>query len=136
MKKLLPVLLLLAVFLAACGEPQPPQPQNESLPVPPASNTTQPIDARVGSEFFIILDANPSTGYEWDLVEDLDTNLMQFVSKEYDAGEPVAPGSGGVDVWTFRAVAPGETRITLGYYSPSSSREEPEQTATFIVTVK
>jgi predicted secreted protein len=66
----------------------------------------------------------------------VDHNLVEFVSKEYRADEPVAPGSGGVDVFTFKALKAGETPITLGYYPPSNDPVEPQQTATFTVTVK
>jgi predicted secreted protein len=45
------------------------------------------------------------------------------------------PGSGGVDVWTFRAVNPGDTKIVLGYYPPSNETE-PDETVTFSIRVE
>ena len=100
------------------------------------SDPAQPIEVTAGSEFQIVLDSNPTTGYHWEFVEDVDENVIQFVSKDYKADEPVLTGSGGIDVWTFKTIATGETRITLGYYSPSNDGEPPQQTVTFTVTVK
>jgi len=45
------------------------------------------------------------------------------------------PGSGGVDVWTFRAVNAGDTTIVLGYYPPGNDTD-PEETVTFSVQVE
>ena len=100
------------------------------------SDPAQPIEVAAGEEFTIVLDANPTTGYHWEFVEELSDGMLEFVSRDYVADQPVTTGSGGVDVWTFRAAAPGRTHITLGYYSPSFDPEGPEQTVMFNVTVK
>jgi inhibitor of cysteine peptidase len=99
------------------------------------SDPAKQLEAAAVNEFKIVIAANPSTGYHWELAGELDEEIVQFVSREYRAGKPVMPGSGGVDVWTFKAVAAGETTITLGYYPPSSG-EEAEQVVTFSLTVK
>jgi predicted secreted protein len=44
-------------------------------------------------------------------------------------------GSGGKDVWVFKAIAAGEATITLGNYPPDASADA-EQTITFKVVVK
>jgi predicted secreted protein len=41
-----------------------------------------------------------------------------------------------VEIWVFKAVGPGETQITLGYYPPSNDPVDPQQTETFSVKVK
>jgi predicted secreted protein len=99
------------------------------------SDPAKQLETAAGNEFKIVIAANVTTGYHWELVEELNETIVQFVSREYRADEPVMPGSGGADVWTFKAVSAGETTITLGYYPPSSG-EEPEQTAVFSLTVK
>ncbi|WKZ37060.1 MAG: protease inhibitor I42 family protein [Anaerolineales bacterium] len=99
------------------------------------SDPAKQLEAASGNEFKIIIAANVTTGYHWELVEELDESIVEFVSREYRPDQPITTGSGGVDVWTFKAVSAGETTITLGYYPPSSG-EEPEQTAVFSLTVK
>jgi inhibitor of cysteine peptidase len=104
----------------------------------PASDTfaitdpATPIEVQAGETFDIVLAANPSTGYHWEIVGEL--SGVEFVSSDYKADEPVMPGSGGVDVWTFKAVAAGQTEITLGSYAPGAT--EVDQTVTFNVVVK
>lgn len=128
MKKILSLLALSILVLSACGE------KNEDIFQ--ISDPAKQLEASAGSEFKIIIESNPSTGYHWELVEDLDENAVQFVSREYRASEPVLAGSGGVDVWVFKAIAPGETSITLGYYPPSNDPIDPQQIVEFVVTVK
>lgn len=100
------------------------------------SDPTQPIQINAGDEFQIVLNANPTTGYHWEFVEEVDQNIIQFVSRDYEADQPVTTGSGGTEVWTFKAIATGEARITLGYYSPSNELDPAQQNTIFIVTVK
>ncbi len=100
------------------------------------SDPAKQLEAAAGNEFKIVIASNPSTGYHWELAEELDANIVEFVSREYRAGEPVMPGSGGVEVWTFKAVSPAETTITLGYYPPSNDSVEPQQIVVFSLVVK
>ncbi len=136
MKKIL-IFLLLAIFVTACsfaGAAETPSPA-----APPqliVSDPSKTLEAAAGNEFKIIIDSNPTTGYHWALVGELDADVIEFVSQEYAADEPVMPGSGGADIWTFKALSAGETQITLGYYPPSNDPVEPQQTLTFTVTVK
>src|SRR5512138_3708426 len=106
MKKIL-TLLLGAILLTACS--------TKSLAPTDPEKT---IEARAGEEFQVILEANPTTGYHWEIVKDsTDENLVQFVSNRYQStSDPGLVGGGGIDTWTFKAVSPGAARITLGYY--------------------
>ena len=130
--------LVLFVSLFACSAP----PQDATPTQNPAAGSTrpaltdpaQPIEVQAGETFHIVVASNPSTGYHWELVGEL--NGVELVSSEYTADEPVAPGSGGVDVWTFTAVAAGSTQITLGSFPPDANVTEPDQAVTFNITVK
>lgn len=132
MNKLFFLLTILALALTACGG------KSTEAPVPQLqiSDPGKNIEVVAGNEFKIIIESNPTTGYQWELIGELDAGIVQFVSKDYRANEPVLIGSGGSDVWTFKAVASGETTITLGYYPPSNDPVDPDQTVTFTVTVK
>lgn len=131
MKKQFLLLVVFAMLLTACGGAT-----KEAAPAIEISEPGKTIEVAAGSEFKIIIDSNPSTGYHWGLVGDLHAAMLEFVGNEYRASEPVMPGSGGKDVWTFKALAAGEATITLGYYPPSNEPVEPEQTVTFTVVVK
>lgn len=134
MKNILPILVIASFLMAACGGKNA-QPSSE----PAALQTTDPaspLSANAGNEFKIVLESNASTGYHWEIVGELDKSIVEFVSRDYQGSEPVMPGSGGKDVWTFKAVSAGKTEITLGYYPPSNNPVTPQQTMTFTVTVK
>lgn len=132
MKKLLVFLMIASLTLTACGSKTESGGPAELQISDPAKN----LEATVGNEFKILIESNPSTGYHWELVGDLDATVVEFVSNEYKGDEPAIPGSGGVQVWTFKAVSAGEAQITLGYYPPSNEPTDPQQIVTFAVTVK
>lgn len=143
MKKIY-LLLSAAILSIACLTLTPTteptlEPAIESTPEtaiePPAtSDPAQPIDVQAGETFVIVLDTNPSTGYHWEVLGELIG--AEFVSRDYIADEPVMPGSGGVDVWTFKALSAGEAQVTFGNYPPSTEGGEAEQTVTFNISVK
>jgi len=76
------------------------------------------IVAAPGARFTLRLDANHTTGFAWELAKPLDAAVVTHVGTEYE--EPVGGkiGAGGVEVWTFQAVAPGWAAISLAYRRP------------------
>ena len=121
-------LLVLAGLISAC-----------STAASSSLQTTEPgrsIEARSGEQFTIVIEANPTTGYHWEMVGEADQGIVTLISRDYQAGGTQMPGSGGVDVWTFKAVGAGQTTITLGYYPPGNATSEPARTETFSVVVK
>ncbi len=131
MKKLVTALFIAALTLTACGGKSTASPVDELV----ISEPGKTIEVTAGNEFKIVIEPNPSTGYHWELIGNLDDALIQFVSKDYRASEPVMPGSGGKDVWVFKAIAAGETKIVLGNYPPAPG-EPAAQEITFTIVVK
>lgn len=76
----------------------------------------------------IVMESNPSTGYHWEMIGPLDDAHLELVSREYTASEPVMPGSGGVEVWTLKAVSAGETVLALGNYPPAQGESYTTET--------
>ena len=131
MRKILLPLLMIALTLTGCGGKPTESPVDELV----ISDPGKSIEVAAGNEFKIIIDSNPSTGYHWELIGNLDDTKIQFVSKDYRADEPVLLGSGGSDVWTFKALAASETKIVLGNYPPGQG-EPAAQEVTFTIIVK
>ena len=119
--KRIPVLWIALVLLTGCATSTPSPtatlpPTAETLnTLPEPTDPTQLISVRTGETFDLVVPSNSSTGYRWNIVPEVDENLVEFISQDYIAEEPVMPGSGGVDVWTFRALNAGDTTIVLGY---------------------
>ena len=139
--KRIPLLLVLTLLLTGCAgssfTPTPTLPPTAETPnpLPEPTDPTQLITVTAGETFEIVLPSNSSTGYHWDTLPELDVNVLEFVGQNYIAEQPAMPGSGGVDVWTFRAVHAGESTIALGYYPPGNETD-PEETVTFSVHVE
>ena len=135
------VSLIVTILLAGCASSSftptptlPPTAETQSL-LPEPSDHTQLIAVKAGKTFELVVPSNPSTGYHWDVIPELDENIVQFVSQEYIPEQPVKPGSGGVDVWTFRGINPGDTTVVLGYYPPANTND-PEEVITFSIRVE
>lgn len=130
MKKTLILLFVTALTLTSCGG------KPTDTPIFVISDAGKNIEVTAGNEFKIVIEANPSTGYHWEIIGELDEAVVQFVSREYRPQEPAMPGASGKEAWVFKAVAAGEATVTLGYYPPSSDLLEPAQTVTFTIVVK
>ena len=147
MKRSLTLLLIAAaLLLAACGKATPTpdlgeQPLFPDLPIPKRTTTgpmevtdpAQPIEVNAGEEFTIIVEANPNTELHWEVAVALDTLVVDYVWKDFVA-KIKSPASIGWDVWTFKAIAPGTTTITLGYYRGFT--EDTAKMAVFTIIVK
>jgi inhibitor of cysteine peptidase len=131
--------LITTILLASCATSAPtstlpPTAESPNTLLEP-SNPTQLITGKAGETFELVLPSNPSTGYHWDIIPELDETIVQFVEQNYVAEQPVIPGSGGVDVWTFRAVSAGDTTVVLGYYPPGNP-DDPQEVVTFSIHVE
>lgn len=64
-----------------------------------------------GDTLNIALAENPTTGYRWS-VEPSDPSILEAVPAAYEAAGAAA-GAGGRRSFSFRAIAPGQTRLSL-----------------------
>lgn len=88
-----------------------------------------PIEVEKGSTFTIVLDSNPTTGFQWQFASAVDENVISLSKTEYIKAEPVTIGSGGEEKWTFSADGLGETTINLIYVRPwETPGEQAQQT--------
>jgi predicted secreted protein len=136
MKHVLYLLLVAAFVLSACAAPTPePTPAIDPAgsTMPALTDPAQPISVKAGEVFMIVVESNPSTGYHWEIVGE--SNGIEMVAREYTAAEPVIPGSGGVEVWTLKAVASGEVTLVFGNYPPGEGTAY-EQEVQFTISVQ
>jgi inhibitor of cysteine peptidase len=93
------------------------------------------ITVKVGQEFAIVLDSNPSTGYTWNITGPLSPAVAK-VSNTYTANPNPQnlAGSGGKDTWVFKGVSAGDALIQMEYLPPGTGGQ-PGETDVFNVTV-
>ena len=93
------------------------------------SHIEKTIVTRVNQQFIIVLDSNPTTGYEWE--ESYDEGMLKLVESKFQragrrpkgakGAKPAKPpeeglvGVGGTQYFRFKALETGKTEITFTY---------------------
>lgn len=88
---------------------------------PATLNTRQDVadvNGTVGNDIILPLDANPTTGYIWQLGEPLDEKIVTLGGHRYERPETDRVGAGGRDIWIFKAIGPGQTLVFLDCVRP------------------
>jgi predicted secreted protein len=134
---LVTILLLGCATLAPAITPTPTLVAASQTPstLPDPTDPTQVLAAKAGQNFDIVLPANASTGYRWQMIGTPDASLLQSAGQDYIPEQPVMPGSGGVVVWTFSAFAAGETQLEFGNFPPGNT-SEPDETVIFSIRIE
>jgi len=74
------------------------------------------VDVKVTQVIIITLEANHSTPFHWVLTQPPDPNVLEKVADTYES-EDGPPGTGGHEIWRFRAIGEGATAVQLDYQS-------------------
>ena len=135
-------ILFIAVMLAGCTPAVKPAPEPAappaSIPVAPSaplefSDAAQRITVPVGVSFTINVNANPTTGYTWEV--GFDQSLLKLVRRYTPSGTGMI-GAGGVESFEFQGMKVGETEVYLNYKRPFEPNNPALETKTFKVTIK
>lgn len=120
---LIAALALLVCGLAGCG--------GETA----YTDAGQPISAKVGGEFVIAQESNPSTGYSWQPTYDM--TQLQLVERKFQQKEGASGrvGAGGTESFQFKALKTGNAQITLVYKRVWEEQSEGQKTEVFTVNV-
>lgn len=92
------------------------------------------IGIDVNQKFIIALESNPTTGYAWQ--ESLDETMVELLKSEYEPGEDAqkgVAGAGGNDLFWFKTLKKGLTKITLVYKRPWETEIAEQKVFTIIV---
>jgi inhibitor of cysteine peptidase len=98
-------LMLFAVLLAACGK--------KDMSIGRAENGGK-VELTTGQTLIVSLDANPTTGYSWE-IDSVDATFLKLKSdpefvQPPDNGTPLM-GAGGTQVFRFEALKAGEKDV-------------------------
>jgi inhibitor of cysteine peptidase len=96
---------------------------------------SKPLTVGVGEEFKITLESNPSTGNQWLVARPLDDRLLKLLGSEYKRGRAGAPGGGGNEILSFKALNEGKTQIHLKYARLWEHDVAPSRTTNFVVVI-
>jgi len=126
MKKYLALLIsLLALSFLVSGASAA---QNQNTVTHPIIKTKL---VKVDREFWVVLKSNPTTGYSW--TAKFDPNYIKLVNSIYMPYETASNivGSGGVQIFTFKAIKRGFSRITFEYQRPWAETVPPIKVETY-----
>jgi predicted secreted protein len=100
------------------------------------TNPKNPVEVTAGKKFTIVLDANHTTGYRWELASTLDKSIVELVGSVYEASDTQKVGSGGREVWTFLAKGTGKAKVSFQYVRPWEKQAGPAKTTSFEIIVQ
>jgi predicted secreted protein len=92
--------------------------------------STPATRVNVGKTFEVTLDAQPETGYRWDLLAS-DAKRVELVGHS----DPAAIVASRREVWTFRAKAEGTISLFFGFVNPDYPNMVAYKTRAFIVII-
>ena len=100
------------------------------------TSSNQPIEVKIGEQFTITLDSNPTTGYKWEA--SFDQSSLKLVKREYkqDASKPGMVGVGGKEHFIFEGIKAGDAQIKLTYKRPWEQQPADAKVMTFTVKIK
>jgi len=84
------------------------------------------IELRKGQFLVITLEANPTTGYTWDVVESPDGHILRQVGEIDFKQDSELIGAGGVQTIRFDVVGAGKAALKMVYHRPWETDVEPE----------
>jgi predicted secreted protein len=73
----------------------------------------------------VTLSSNRSTAYQWKLASQPAHGVVRLVSHQYVKPKVVRPGAAGKEIWGFKAVGKGVTKLALVYvrsFQPTPAR--------------
>jgi inhibitor of cysteine peptidase len=125
------VLLVVLGLLVGCGSSS--SEEIKEVMVDMEDNGKQ-IEIYQGQILVVSLEAQPSTGYTWEVVELDELILRQEGEPEF---QPTSGGIGapGIQIFRFESISAGETDLRMIYHQPWVEGVEPLEIFSIHVTV-
>jgi inhibitor of cysteine peptidase len=120
--------------LAGCGGGEPaPASSPKTIEVTPAAASGTSVDAKVGDTVVVSLEANPTTGYEWQFTAG-DTFTVESSKYVADPNPDNLAGKGGTQVVTLKVTKAGTSDLT-GSYVRAWETPSPSPAAAVTLTI-
>lgn len=126
-----PILLLVVLATASACSP-PPTAKAVKLDVGDAGRQAE---LKKGQTLDVSLEANPTTGYEWE-VEEIDENILRQLEEQDFKPQSKLVGAPGIQTLYFQAVGEGQTTLKLIYHRRWEKGVEPLETYSVEVVVR
>ncbi len=113
-----------------------------------ASDDGKEVKVSVEGTLVVTLESNPTTGFMWGYEEGVrdtliiytgipDETVLRLIEQKFVAPEAGAPpGTGGEEIWTFRAMGKGTTELSMEYSQPWEGGMKAAETFNLTIVVK
>ena len=128
----LPGMILAALAVALFAEACTPTPTEATVT---EANNGQRVQVSSGQVLSINLEANPSTGYSWQ-VSAISSNILQQTGDPEFKSDSTLVGAPGKQLIRFKVIAKGEGKLELVYHRPWEKDTPPERTFSVNVTAQ
>ena len=83
-------------------------------------DTGKTLEVHVGDSVKLVLETNPTTGFSWNKIEDVDKSILKLEKNDYkqNANPGRLVGVGGNTTIVYRAIKAGTAKIDLVYMQP------------------
>src|SRR5437868_807099 len=95
---------------------------------------TSPLEK--GARIDLVLKANPTTGYRWQIVRNNPEQLKLLGKSTFDRPKAAPPGAGGTQTFHFQAEEPGASELELVYRRPFEKDAKAAKTLKLTFTIK
>jgi len=131
---LIAVVAIMSLGLFGCSSAGPAA--SSAVSVDDSSSGKQ-VEIAAGGTLTVTLESNQTTGFQWKLKSVGDTSVLQSQGDTYNAPEDTGMvGAGGEEVWTFKALKPGTSSLSMEYSQPWDGGTKAGQTFVLNVVVK
>ncbi len=133
--------LALAISAAACGDDDDDGGGNGGAPSEvqlTGDDNGKTVSVAKDGTVIIALVSNPSTGFSWAVISDEPDNLELEGEPKFVPPGSTTPvvGAPGTEVFTFKAVETGTSKLSMGYARSWEQGVQPEQTFEITVVVE
>lgn len=142
-------LILTAATIAGCSAPaeggnQEPKPvavdvSCDDFQKPGQQHIIRTVEVATNGTLTVSLCSNPSTGFSWEEAKISDQTVLQQLDHQpadSASATPAAVGAPSKEVWTFKALKPGQATVSMQYSRPWAGGEKGEWTLTLTVAVR
>lgn len=139
-KKIISSGLSIFVFFSATTLPSIASSKENKTKMTVFTEMQSNISIEHNNSFSIKLDSNPTTGFKWQLSANPDKNLLTLLGSDFkkseikNKGVPLI-GSGGHEIWNFKALKKGKTDLKFIYIREWDKKSNPSKTATFHIEI-
>lgn len=121
-------LVVIAALLGACGD------SGDATVELDVSDSLSEVSLDVGDQLSVSLEANPTTGYSWELGPLPDG--LQLVSSEFEEPGGSLVGAPGMQLFVFDVIGPGTGILRFEYVRVFDDPVIAEQIVEYVLTIE